>query len=301
MQLFIHLFIYLLLLYYCLQSDLVFWNTHIFPGFYHFEYTEEDALSLYHLLLELKLTCPNIEISKHILIVERFVNLFTETVKKEDQKAKNKKKIQKHPLHKVQKPVIKLRMQKDFVKEDFDKLDFMISKKNLKKAKGKSPKQILEKFAAAAAEEENKNTKKEDENKERQSDKENKQDKEALAAEKAWTPKKQKLSEDEKLEKKKKKGKKDDKEDKEENDGVDHQEKGMKTVSKDNQKDASIEKPVKKEKIIDVKTQEAPHEQAKLEKKEKVIEAKKKDAIAEKKTDKKKKIETKENKDNQDY
>lgn len=58
------------------QDDQEFWNSGILPCIFNYEYTGKDAQKLFEALLRVKINCPNIDISKHLLLVENILKQF---------------------------------------------------------------------------------------------------------------------------------------------------------------------------------------------------------------------------------
>jgi hypothetical protein len=58
------------------QEDLEFWNDYILPTIFKFEYSLENAETLWETFLLVKVSCPNVDISKHLPIIENIINQF---------------------------------------------------------------------------------------------------------------------------------------------------------------------------------------------------------------------------------
>jgi hypothetical protein len=58
------------------EEDLVFWNDHVLPAIFNFEFEESEIKLLWDTLLKLKVNCPLVNISKHIVLVENIIKQF---------------------------------------------------------------------------------------------------------------------------------------------------------------------------------------------------------------------------------
>ena len=58
------------------QEDLEFWDLHILPGIFNFEYKHKQIKVLWETILKVKVSCPNVDISKHLLLIENVIKQF---------------------------------------------------------------------------------------------------------------------------------------------------------------------------------------------------------------------------------
>jgi hypothetical protein len=58
------------------QEDLMFWNANILPCIFNFEFTERQIQRLLEAMLRVKVECPMVECSKHIILIENVIKRF---------------------------------------------------------------------------------------------------------------------------------------------------------------------------------------------------------------------------------
>jgi hypothetical protein len=58
------------------QDDLVFWNAHILPCIFNFEFNEKQINRLLEAMMKVKVECPLVECSKHIILIENVIKQF---------------------------------------------------------------------------------------------------------------------------------------------------------------------------------------------------------------------------------
>jgi hypothetical protein len=58
------------------QEDLVFWNANILPCIFNFEFTERQIQRLLEAMLRVKVECPMVECSKHIILIENVIKRY---------------------------------------------------------------------------------------------------------------------------------------------------------------------------------------------------------------------------------
>lgn len=58
------------------QEDPEFWRGHILPCIFNFDYNERTIRLLWENILKVKVNCPNIDISKHLLLIENVIKQF---------------------------------------------------------------------------------------------------------------------------------------------------------------------------------------------------------------------------------
>lgn len=55
------------------QEDKVFWNDHVLAAIFNFYLSLDDATLLWQSFMKVKINCPNIDISKHLTLVENLI------------------------------------------------------------------------------------------------------------------------------------------------------------------------------------------------------------------------------------
>lgn len=58
------------------QDDLVFWNQHILPATFRFQYSYEQAQMLWESFVKLRVSVPNVDIGKYVLLIENIITQF---------------------------------------------------------------------------------------------------------------------------------------------------------------------------------------------------------------------------------
>jgi hypothetical protein len=58
------------------QEDPEFWRGHILPCIFNYDYNERTIRQLWEAVLKVKVECPNIDISKHLLLIENVIKQF---------------------------------------------------------------------------------------------------------------------------------------------------------------------------------------------------------------------------------
>ena len=58
------------------EEDLVFWNDHVLPAIFNFDFSRNQVKLLWDTLLKVKVNCPLVNISRHILLVENIIKQF---------------------------------------------------------------------------------------------------------------------------------------------------------------------------------------------------------------------------------
>lgn len=58
------------------EEDLVFWNDHVLPTIFNFEFSESEIKLLWDTLLRVKVNCPQVNISRQIVLVENIIKQF---------------------------------------------------------------------------------------------------------------------------------------------------------------------------------------------------------------------------------
>lgn len=58
------------------EEDLVFWNDHVLPAIFTFDFSRNQVKLLWETLLKVKVNCPLVNISRHILLVENIIKQF---------------------------------------------------------------------------------------------------------------------------------------------------------------------------------------------------------------------------------
>jgi hypothetical protein len=58
------------------QEDLIFWNEHLLPHIFDFEFSYEQAIKLWETFAILRINCPKVEIAKFVILVENIISQF---------------------------------------------------------------------------------------------------------------------------------------------------------------------------------------------------------------------------------
>ena len=58
------------------EEDKVFWIDHILPAIFNYNYTQNDAVTVWEALLKVKINCPTVDLAKFVLVMENLVNEF---------------------------------------------------------------------------------------------------------------------------------------------------------------------------------------------------------------------------------
>jgi hypothetical protein len=58
------------------QEDPEFWRGHILPSMFNYDYNERTIRQLWENILKVKVDCPNIDTSKHLLLIENVIKQF---------------------------------------------------------------------------------------------------------------------------------------------------------------------------------------------------------------------------------
>lgn len=58
------------------QEDTAFWSEYILPCIFNYDYSSEEASKLWHALLKVKVDCPNVDVSKFLILIENIIKQF---------------------------------------------------------------------------------------------------------------------------------------------------------------------------------------------------------------------------------
>lgn len=58
------------------QEDQVFWTTHVLPATFKFQYSYDQAVTLWESFIKIRVNCPNVDIAKYVFLIENIISQF---------------------------------------------------------------------------------------------------------------------------------------------------------------------------------------------------------------------------------